>query len=349
MLQPFKINSKAIACISSSIVILAAVIVGNSLTPNSTIAQSYIFQSKREIIDEVWQIINHQYVDANFNNLNWQQVRQEYLERSYTDQQEVYDAVRTMLEQLGDPHTKFMDPEEFKNMQIDNSGELTGVGIQIAKDEKTDRIIIIAPLEDTPAFRAGIIATDIIKEIDGVDTKGMDVDEAVKLIRGKPGSKVTLTIDRDGIPQDYKIVITRMRIQINPVRVRVFKTSIGDVGYIRLTQFSAQASEQMRDAIQDFENKGVIGYVLDLRSNPGGSLYSSIDIARMWLQEGTIVFTIDREGEKEQKAANNNALTNKPLTIIVDGGSASSSEILASALQDNGRAIWWEQKPWGKV
>ncbi len=309
-------------------------------------SQAHIQNSPKELVDEVWQIINHQYVDTNFNNLNWQEVRQEYLERSYTDQEQVYDAVREMLEQLGDPYTRFMDPEEFKNMQIDTSGELTGVGIQIAKDEETDRLIVIAPIEDTPAFAAGILAKDIITAIDGTDTKGMDVNEAVKLIRGKPGSKVTLTIDRAGVDKDYEIV--RARIQIHPVRARVSNTPIGDVGYIRLTQFSAQASKEMRDAIKDLEKQGVTGYILDLRSNPGGLLYSSIDIARMWLKEGAIVSTVDRGGEKERKAANNSALTDKPLTILVDGGSASASEILSGALQDNERAVLVGTKTFGK-
>ncbi len=309
-------------------------------------SQAHIQNSPKELVDEVWQIINHQYVDTNFNNLNWKEVRQEYLERSYTDQEQVYDAVREMLEQLGDPYTRFMDPEEFKNMQIDTSGELTGVGIQIAKDEETDRLIVIAPIEDTPAFAAGIIAKDIIKKIDGTDTKGMDVNEAVKLIRGKPGSKVTLTIDRGGVDRDYEIV--RARIQIHPVRARVSNTPIGDVGYIRLTQFSAQASKEMRDAIKDLEKDGVTGYVLDLRSNPGGLLYSSIDIARMWLEEGAIVSTVDRGGERERKAANNSALTDKPLIILVDGGSASASEILSGALQDNDRAVLVGTKTFGK-
>ncbi|MGK7895882.1 MAG: carboxyl-terminal processing protease CtpC [Xenococcus sp. (in: cyanobacteria)] len=309
-------------------------------------SQAHIQNSPKELVDEVWQIINHQYVDTNFNNLNWQEVRQDYLERSYTDQEQVYDAVREMLEQLGDPYTRFMDPEEFQNMQIDTSGELTGVGIQITKDEETDRLIVVAPIEDTPAFEAGILAQDIIKEIDGTDTKGMDVNEAVKLIRGKPGSRVTLTIDREGVPIDYEIV--RTRIQIHPVRARVSNTSIGDVGYIRLTQFSAQASKEMRDAIKDLEKQGVTGYILDLRSNPGGLLYSSIDIARMWLKEGGIVSTVDRGGESERKAANNSALTDKPLTILVDGGSASASEILSGALQDNERAVLVGTKTFGK-
>ena len=298
------------------------------------------------MVDEVWQIINHQYVDTNFNQLDWQNVRQEYLDKPYNSKTEAYDAVREMLEKLGDPYTRFMNPEEFKNMQIDTSGELTGVGIQIAKDEETDRLIVIAPIEDTPAFEAGILAKDIIVKINDVDTKGMDVNDAVSLIRGKPGSSVSLTIKRTQGEVDYDIV--RAKIKIHPVRSSSKETSVGKIGYIRLTQFSAQASREMRDSIQDLEKQEVAGYVLDLRSNPGGLLYASIDIARMWLEEGAIVSTVDRSGESERKLANNNALTNKPLVILIDGGSASASEILSGALQDNQRAVLVGTQTFGK-
>lgn len=309
-------------------------------------SQAFLQESPKELIDEVWQIINYQYVDTTFNKLDWQNVRQEYLERPYTDKEEAYEAVREMLEKLGDPYTRFMDPEEFKNMQIDTSGELTGVGIQISQDEKTDRLMVIAPIEDTPAFEAGILARDLIMKIDGVDTKGMDVNDAVELIRGKPGSKVTLTIQREQGATDYDLV--RTKIKIHPVKASLENTQLGKVGYIRLTQFSAQASQEMRDAIEDLESKSVNGYVLDLRSNPGGLLYASIDIARMWLQEGTIVSTVDRQGESDRKWASNNALTDKPLVILIDGGSASASEILSGALQDNKRAALVGTKTFGK-
>ena len=309
-------------------------------------SQAFFQESPKELVDEVWQIIDHQYVDKDFNQLDWQNVRLDYLERSYGDKEEAYDAVREMLEQLEDPYTRFMDPEEFKNMQIDTSGELTGVGIQIAKDEETDRLMVIAPIEDTPAFEAGILAKDIITKIDGVDTEGMEVNDAVKLIRGKPGSSVTLTIERDRGETNYEIV--RSRIQIHPVKASLEDTEIGKVGYIRLTQFSAQASQEMREAIEELESQDINGYILDLRSNPGGLLYASVDIARMWLQEGTIVSTVDREGESERKWANNKALTDKPLVILIDGGSASASEILSGALQDNDRAVLVGTQTFGK-
>ena len=231
-------------------------------------------------------------------------------------------------------------------MNIDTSGELTGVGITIAKDEKTDRLIVISPVEDTPAFEAGILAQDIISKIDGKDTKGMDVNDAEQLIRGERGTEVTLTIDRQGKQSDYDI--TREKIEIHPVRASVKDTDIGKVGYIRLTTFNKYAAKDMEKAIKSQEKAGVAGYILDLRSNPGGLLYESIDIARMWINEGIIVSTVDRQGVSEQESAKNKAITDKPLVVLVNEGSASASEILSGALQDHERATLVGTKTFGK-
>ncbi|NER20692.1 MAG: S41 family peptidase [Symploca sp. SIO1C2] len=304
--------------------------------------------SPKELVDEVWQIINREYVDATFNQVDWEAIRTKYVgdANSYTNNEEAYKAIQEMLELLEDPYTRFMNPEEFKNMQIDTSGELTGVGIQIAQDEETKKLMVIAPIEDTPAFEAGILAKDVITQIDGLSTEGMDVNEAVQLIRGKPGTEVILTIQRGDEEIDYPI--TRARIEIHPVRYSNQQSPSGDTGYIRLNQFSANAAEEMREAIKDLEKQQVTGYVLDLRSNPGGLLYSSIEIAQMWLSEGTIVSTVDRQGQSDIQRANNRSLTDKPLVVLVDGGSASASEILSGALQDHKRATLVGTKTFGK-
>ncbi len=310
-------------------------------------SQALIQSGPKETIDEVWQIINYQYVDQTFNDTDWLKIRQEYINNaSYGNQEDAYKAIREMLGKLEDPYTRFMNPEEFQNMRIDTSGELTGVGIQIAKDEETGRLIVIAPIEDSPAFESGILAQDLIVKIDGTDTKGMDVNDAVKLIRGERGSQVTLTISRNGNERDYNI--TRERIEIHPVRASIRDTELGKVGYIRLTTFNENAAQDMQRAIKEQEQEGVVGYVLDLRSNPGGLLYSSIDIARMWIDEGTIVSTVDRKGLSERESAKNKALTNKPLVVLVNEGSASASEILSGALQDNKRATLLGTKTFGK-
>lgn len=310
-------------------------------------SQALIQSGPKETVDEVWQIINHQYVDTTFNDTDWLKIRQEYVnDASYKSKEDAYEAIRKMLGELEDPYTRFMNPEEFQNMRIDTSGELTGVGIQIAKDEESDRLLVIAPIEDTPAFDAGILAQDLIIKIDGTDTKGMDVNDAVKLIRGERGTKVTLTIDRNGKESDYDII--REKIEIHPVRAHLRDTSIGKVGYIRLTTFNEHAAKDMQKAIKQQEKEGVVGYVLDLRSNPGGLLYSSISIARMWLEEGTIVSTVNRKGVSDRESAKNKALTDKPLIVLVNEGSASASEILSGALQDNKRATLLGTQTFGK-
>lgn len=309
-------------------------------------SQAFFRESPKELVDEVWQIIDRQYVDATFNQVDWQAVRNDYLNRSYTSKEQAYVAVREMLEQLEDPYTRFMSPEEFKNMQIDTSGELTGVGIQLSQDEETKKLTVIAPIEDTPASKAGILAKDIIIQIDGKSTEGMDVNDAVLLIRGEEGSSVNLKIQRGEQELDFDLM--RARIEIHPVRYNVQNSPTGKVGYIRLNQFSANAAQEMRDAIKALEKQQVNGYVLDLRSNPGGLLYSSIEIARMWLDEGAIVSTVDRQGESDRQQANNRALTDKPLVVLIDGGSASASEILSGALQDNKRATLVGTKTFGK-
>ncbi|MFM5890983.1 MAG: carboxyl-terminal processing protease CtpC [Dolichospermum sp.] len=334
----------------SKLVLSATVITLSTIAVTSlgihSIGKASFKDSHKDLIDEVWQIINYRYVDGTFNQVDWQAVRQEYLGKSYTDEKEAYKSIREMLKKLEDPYTRFMNPEEFKNLQVDTSGELTGIGITISQDEKTKQLLVIAPIEDTPAFKAGILAKDIILEIDGKNTKGMDTNDAVSLIRGKAGTKVKLTILRNGQKRQFNI--QRARIEIHPVRYSEKKTPSGNIGYIRLNQFSANASREMKDAIENLEAKKVSGYILDLRGNPGGLLYASVEIAQMWMNKGTIVFTIDRQGTQDKQVANGSALTNKPLIVLVDKGSASASEILSGALQDNKRAILVGNQTFGK-
>lgn len=308
--------------------------------------QAFFQESPKELIDEVWQLIDRTYVDATFNQVDWVAVRQEYLDRTYTDREQAYDAIREMLEQLEDPYTRFMDPDEFRDMQIDTSGELTGVGIQITQDEETNDIVVVSPIEGTPASDAGILSQDIIIKIDGESTEGMDVNDAVTRIRGPVGSNVVLTIRRGNQEIDFEI--ERARIEIHPVRYNVQASPSGPVGYIRLNQFSANAAQEMEDAIQDLEQQNVSGYILDLRSNPGGLLDSSITIARMWLDDGDIVSTVNRQGVADTQRANGTALTDRPLVVLVDGGSASASEIVSGALQDNDRAVLVGTQTFGK-
>jgi carboxyl-terminal processing protease len=319
-------------------------------------SQSLYSNSSKEIVDEVWQVIYREYVDGTFNGKDWRAVRQEYLERNYNTDEEAYEAIREMLKTLEDPYTRFMDPREFQNMRIDTSGELTGVGIQIRKDEETGKIFVESPIEGSPAFRAGVYSYDVIIKIDGISTEGMSLEDAVSKIRGTRGTEVILTISRQTKQEDTSIEevidfpIVRDTIQIHPVSFKVIDqdTNLGKIGYIRLNQFNGQASLEMKDAMTELEKQKVEGYVLDLRSNPGGLLNASIDIARMWIEDGTIVSTVNRQGTVNVQSANHKAISDKPLVVLVDGGSASASEILSGALQDHDRAILVGTQTFGK-
>ncbi len=329
---------------ATAIAVAAVTVTGAGLHLSE--GQAFFRDSPKEVIDEVWQIIDRTYVDATFNQVDWKKVRTEYLSKSYTDKEQAYKSIREMVKKLGDPYTRFMDPKEFRNMQIDTSGELFGVGIQLAADEKTKKLTVIAPIEDSPAFAAGVQSKDIITKIDGKTTEGMDVNAAVNLIRGPAGTTVTLTLQRGN--NEILVPLKRARIEIHPVKFSVQQGPTGKIGYVRLVQFSANAPKEMRDALAKLEDQKVTGYILDLRSNPGGLLQASIEIARMWLKDGGIVSTVNRQGEQDRESANNRAITNKPLTVLVDGGSASASEILSGALQDNKRATVVGTQTFGK-
>jgi carboxyl-terminal processing protease len=308
-----------------------------------------ISDSPKEVMDQAWQIVFRDYLDINgkYTPDQWRQLRRQVLAKSYGSSKEAYEAIRGMLAGLDDPYTRFMDPREFKEMQIDTSGELSGVGIQLSLDKDTKELVVVSPIEGSPASRAGVQPRDVITSIDGKSTKGMSTEDAVKLIRGQAGTNVTLTLRRKA--QNLQVLLTRERIELHAVDHQINSTPDGvKVGYIRLKQFNANATKDMRLALQDLEAKGVQGYVLDLRSNPGGLLMASVEIARQWLNEGTIVSTKTRNGITDVRRATGRALTEKPLVVLVNEGSASASEILSGALQDNRRAVLVGQKTFGK-
>ena len=305
--------------------------------------------SYKEVIDHVWQIVYRDFLDSSgkFQKSNWINLRKEVLSKTYSDSNEAYDAIRDMLSNLDDSYTRFLEPKEFNQMRIDTSGELTGVGIQIVKDKESDDLIIISPIEGTPAFDAGIKARDKILSIDDISNEGMNIEDAVKLIRGQRGTKVKLEILRGS--QSFFKTLSREKIEIKSVSSKVNQTKNGlSIGYVRIKQFNANASKETRDAIKDLETKKVAGYVLDLRSNPGGLLESSIDISRHFINKGVIVSTVSKDGLKETKKGNGQALTKKPLVVLVNEGSASASEIVSGAIKDNKRGKLVGKKTFGK-
>lgn len=313
----------------------------------NTPALATLTESPKTIVDEVWQIVNENYVDPDFNHDNWEATREELLNRNYNSKQEAYRAVRNALHKLGDPYTRFLDPKAYESLTNQTSGELSGVGLRLEINEENQSLTVVEPLEDSPAAKAGIQPGDEIIAINGQPTSLLSLEQASELIRGESGTEVSLQLSRNGKGL-FGLTLTRAQIELPRVTHELRETENTRVGYIKVKEFSSHAAEQMREAILELKEKDAEAYVIDLRNNPGGLLYASIEMARMWLEQGAIVSTVDRNGGDRDFQANQTALTNRPLAVLVNGNSASASEILAGALKDNNRAVIVGSQTYGK-
>ncbi|MGL4499930.1 MAG: carboxyl-terminal processing protease CtpA [Planktothrix sp.] len=303
----------------------------------------------QKILSESWRIINRAYVDESFNHQNWWSIREKLIRQPLKNREDTYSAIEKMLATLDDPFTRLLRPDQYRSLRVSTSGELMGVGLQIAQDGETGNLTVIAPIDGSPAQAAGIQPQDRILKIDGFATSELTLDEAAARMRGQRGSQVTLTVLRPDHKTAKNIILVRDRIALNPV-ITELRSDLGEtpLGYIRLNQFSANATEEVAQGIESLEKKGAKAYILDLRNNPGGLLQSGIEIARLWLDEGTIVYTVNRQGLLGSFEAVGSALTQAPLVVLVNPGTASASEILAGALHDNHRATLVGEKTFGK-
>jgi len=297
------------------------------------------------LYDKAWKLINAKYVDDTQNQQNWERWRHKY-DSVIQDEQDAYVAIGTMIDSLGDVYTKFLTPKEYKEESESIQGNLKGIGVQIGVRE--GKLLIIAPLEDTPGERAGLKSEDEILEIDGKSTKGITVEAAADSIRGPEGTTVRLLVKRKG--EEAKLyAIQRANIELKSVSTKAPKIGKVDdnLGYIRLSSFlSRNASNEVREALEKYRDKD--GIIIDLRSNPGGLLTNAIYIADMFLSSKTIVSTVDKDGYKDTQNSLAQVTTNQPVVVLINGGSASASEILAGALKDNKRATIVGKKSFGK-
>ncbi len=273
-------------------------------------------------------------------------IKKDYVE-PVSDRELLDHAIRGMLAGL-DPHSSYLDEDDFKDMQEGTSGEFGGLGIEIGMEDGF--IKVIAPIDDTPAQQAGVQAGDLIIRLDDKPVKGLGLSEAVKLMRGKPGSKIKLTITRTGVDKPLVLEITRAIIKQSSVKSRELEPGFG---YVRLSQFQAHTTEDMLDAITGLKNKAdgkLQGMVLDLRNNPGGILNAAVSVSDAFLTEGLLVYTEGRLKSSllKFKAVPDDVLDGAPLVVLVNGGSASASEIVAGALQDHNRAVIMGQPTFGK-
>ncbi len=299
-----------------------------------------------DLYDNVWRLINNKFVDQSNNQQDWAKWRHKYDNKIQTNE-DAYVAINTMVASLNDPYTKFLDPKEFADETSSIKGSLKGIGIQIGV--KDGKLMVIAPIEDTPAEKAGLKADDEILEIDGVSTKGITVDKAADKIRGKEGTQVTLLVKRkDNPPKTY--TITRAEIEIKSISQKLPMEGVkmpDDFCYIRLSSFiSRNAATEFGTILNNNSDKK--GFIIDLRSNPGGLLTNAIYISDMFLDGGTIVSTVDRDGYKETQRATPGVYTKKPVVVLINKGSASASEIFSGAMKDNHRAVIIGEQSFGK-
>jgi carboxyl-terminal processing protease len=291
-------------------------------------------------------------VEDSYRKLNlfgevYERVRDDYVEKP-DDNKLIESAITGMLAGL-DPHSSYMDPKSFKDMREETSGEFGGLGIEISMEGGL--VKVVTPIDETPAAKAGILANDIIIEVDDESLQGMTLDQAVEKLRGTPNSKVKLTIMRKGQDKPIGTSLTREVIQVRSVRSNLDGE---DVGYIRVSQFDERTSDGLSKAIADIARKvsdeKLKGYILDLRNNPGGLLDEAISVSSAFIQRGEIVSTRGRNSDDTQRftAKGGDLIKGKPLIVLINGGSASASEIVAGALQDHRRATVIGTRSFGK-
>ena len=277
----------------------------------------------------------------------FERVRADYVEKP-DDSKLIESAINGMLTGL-DPHSSYMDSKSFRDMQVQTRGEFGGLGIEVTMEDGL--IKVVAPIDETPAAKAGILANDLITKLDDDQVQGMTLNQAVEKMRGPVNTKIKLTIMRKGQDKPIEVSLTREVIRVRSVRSQVEGE---DVGYIRMTQFTEQTTDGLKKAITDISAKvgkdKLKGYILDLRNNPGGLLDQAISVSDAFLQKGEIVSTRGRTAEETQRfnARSGDLTKGKPMIVLINGGSASASEIVAGALQDHRRATLVGTRSFGK-
>jgi len=314
---------------------------GAAAAPHSFIAQTVKNQvSPQDLYHRSWKMIKEQFYEQKFNGQNWNRWEHHYDGKLKTSD-ESHKAIETMLASLGDPYTRFLDREAFTDEKDQIEAHLFGVGMQLGMKEH--KVVVIAPIEDTPAYNAGMQPGDEIIEVDNKPVKGQSLDIVVKQIRGPIDTKVSITFMRK--TDRKKVDLKRAEIPIKAVGTAEILP--GNIGYIRLESFiSNKADKEMVKALNTVSKAD--GVILDLRYNPGGLLSNAVQIANMFLEKGVIVSTIDAEGYKQSQVSAGIPINTQPLVVLINGGSASASEILSGALRDNGRAKLVGEKSFGK-
>jgi carboxyl-terminal processing protease len=323
-------------------------LIGLLLTSLMAVPPVLALNDAQQLVVESWKLVNQSYVDpARFDQIHWRRLRQRALEGSIATSDQAYDAIDAMLAPIGDPYTRLLRPADYGAMKASNEGSLSGVGLQLGHHHDEEHIVVIAPLEGSPAADAGISSGSLLLAVNGVSTDSLGLEATAARLRGDVGTQVVLTLQPPGGSEE-EVTLERRHVDLRPVRTRRLRSDAHTLGYLRITQFSDGVPDQVREALQELSDKGIEGLVLDLRNNSGGLVSAGLSVADAFLSNQPIVETRNRDGIADPIQAGTGSLYDGPMVTLVNGGTASASEILAGALQDDGRSTLLGSRTFGK-
>ena len=302
----------------------------------------------QQLVVESWRLVNQSYVDPDrFETIHWKRLRQKALERPIQTSADAYDAIDWMLAPIGDPYTRLLRPADFTALKASTQGSVSGVGLQLGIRQDDTAVVVIAPLEGSPAAEAGIVSGTELLRVDGTPTEELGLESTAARLRGAEGTAVLLEIKTpEGRTQEVEL--RRRQVNLLPVRSRLIEREGHRLGFLRITQFAEPVPQQVAAALQDLQEQGIEALVLDLRNNSGGLVSAGLAVADELLDGAPIVETRNREGFSDPQQANRGRLYAGPMLTLVNGGTASASEILAGALQDDERSQLLGSRTFGK-
>lgn len=316
--------------------------------------KAWALNDAQQLVVDAWRLVNQSYVDPDLlERLHWRQRRQETLEHPINSSKEAYDAIDSMLSPIGDPYTRMLRPSDFAALRQSTEGSVSGVGLQLGLRRGDQQVVVIAPLDDSPAAEAEIVSGTEVLTIDGRSTGDLGLEGSAALLRGAAGSQVEIRLREQGGAMK-NVRLTRRKVDLLPVRSRRLQFRGHSLGYLRITQFSEPVPSQVKEALLAFRGGGVPdsrpveGVILDLRNNSGGLVSAGLAVANGLLAGAPIVETRDRSGISASQQSSAEQFFSGPMLTLVNGGTASASEILAGALQDNGRSRLAGSQTFGK-
>ena len=315
-------------------------------------APAQALNDAQQLVVEAWRLVNQSFVDpSQLEAAHWRRLRQKALEKPILTSQQAYEAIEGLLAPIGDPYTRLLRPAEFSTLRSSTRGTVTGVGLQLGLRAGDRRIVVIAPLDDSPAAEAGILSGTEVLQVDGVDAEVLGLEATASRLRGPPGSDVLVRLRPSGA-REQEVLLKRREVDLRPVRWRRLRSQGHTFGYLRIAQFSKPVPEQVGQALADLRGEAgappIEALILDLRNNSGGLVSAGLSVANAFLDGEPVVVTRDRGGISDRQQAGPGSLYDGPMLTLVNGGTASASEILAGALQDGGRSPLVGSRTFGK-